>query len=206
MYEERLKKFTNQYDGLSRVYGNDKVFRDFVKMCAISIYNSFSKNQEMEQEYLKTINYYKKEDQKIFPKMFGELVFMYEEAGDIVDILGPFYEREHLGNSHLGHFFTPSHISDLMAEISLEEENILKKNIDKNGFITMSEPTCGAGRYDTFISKGIKKKKYKLSTRLTCNCNRFVRCLCLYGIYSISFVWNTSSCILWKYINTRNAL
>lgn len=153
MYEERLKEFTNLYDELSRVYGNVNVFIDFVKMCAISIYNSFSKNQELEQEYLKTINSYEKEHQNIFPKMFGKLVMMYEEAGDIIDILGPFYEKEHLGNSHLGQFFTPSHISDLMAEISLEDENTLKENIDKNGFITMSEPTCGAGRYDTFISK-----------------------------------------------------
>lgn len=206
MYKERLKKFTNLYEDLSRVYGSDNVFRDFVKMCAISIYNSFSKNQEMEQEYLKTINSYEKEHQNIFPEMFGELVMMYEEAGNIIDILGPFYERQNLANGRLGQVFTPSHISDLIAEISIEDVNTLKKNIDKNGFITMSEPTCGAGRYDTFISKGIKKKKYKLSTRLTCNCNRFVRCLCLYGIYSISFVWNTCSCVLWKYINTRNAL
>ena len=98
--------------------------------------------------------------------MFGELIMMYEESKDIIDILGPFYERENLGNGHLGQFFTPSHISGMMAEMTIEDEN----NIQRNGFITMSEPTCGAGRYDTFSSKGIKKKKYKLSTELTCIC------------------------------------
>lgn len=174
MYKERLKNFTKIYDELSRVYGNANVFMDFVKMCAISIYNSFAKNQEMEEEYLKIINTYKKEHQNIFPKMFGELIMMYEEAGDIIDILGPFYERENFGNSHLGQFFTPSHISDLMAEISIEDENTLKKNIEKNGFITMSEPTCGAGRYDTFNCKIIKEKKYKLPTKFTRICNRFI--------------------------------
>ncbi len=152
MYENRLKTFTKLYDNLSNVYGNVNVFMDFVKMCAIAIYNSFAKNQEMEQEYLRTINSYEKEYQNIFLKMFGELVMMYEEAKDITDILGPFYERENLTNSHLSQFFTPSYVSEMMAEITLEDENTLKNNIKKNGFITMSEPTCGAGRYDTFTS------------------------------------------------------
>ncbi len=170
MYADRLKTFTRLYDDLSNVYDSANVFRDFVKMCAIAIYNSFVKNQEMEQEYIRTINSYEREYQNIFTKMFGELIMMYEEAKDITDILGPFYERNNLGNKHLGQFFTPSPISDLMSEITLENENTLKNNIQKNGFITMAEPTCGAGRYGTFTCKSIRKKKYKLSTGLTCIC------------------------------------
>ena len=170
MYKERLDNFNKLYDKLSNMYGSVNVFMDFVKMCAISLYNAFSKNKEMEQEYLRTINSYEKEYQNIFPKMFGELIMMYEESNDIIDILGPFYEEQNLGNSHLGQFFTPSHISEMMADMILDNETVLKDNIQKNGFITMSEPTCGAGRYDTFISQSIKKKKYKLSARSTCNC------------------------------------
>lgn len=170
MYAENLKNFTKLYDELSIVYGGVNVFMDFVKMCAISIYNSFAKNQEMEQEYLRTINSYEKKHQNIFPKMFGELIMMYEETENITDILGPFYEREHLGNNHLGQFFTPTYVSDFMAELTAENENTLKQNIKNSGFITMNEPTCGAGRYDIIICKNIKKKKYQLSTRPTCNC------------------------------------
>ena len=55
-------------------------------MCAISIYNAFSKNEEMEQEYLRTIKSYSKEEQNLFPKMFGELIMMYEETDEITDI------------------------------------------------------------------------------------------------------------------------
>ena len=53
MYEDRLKTFTRLYDDLSNIYGSVNVFMDFVKMCAISIYNQFAKNQEMEQEYMR---------------------------------------------------------------------------------------------------------------------------------------------------------
>ena len=142
MYEERLKNFTKLYDELSNVYGSVNVFMDFVKMCAISIYNSFSKNQEMEEEYLRIINSYEKEDQLKFPEMFGELIMIYKESEEILDVLGSFYEKENLGNSHLGQFFTPSSVSDFMAEITLEDENTLKNIIKEKGFISICEPAC----------------------------------------------------------------
>ena len=134
------------------------------------IYNSFAKNQEMEQEYLRTINNYEKRHQEIFTIMFGELAMLYQEANDIIDILGQFYEKEHLGNSHLGQFFTPSHISDAMAEMLVGDENILTEKIEKRGFISVCEPTCRCWWYDTFFCKSVKKEKYKLSTKLICIC------------------------------------
>ncbi len=155
MYEEHLKNFTNIYHKLSATYGNN-VFADFVKMCAISIYNSFAKNQDMEKEYLNIINTYKTGEQEMFCKMFSELVMAYEESAQILDILGFFYEKENLGNGELGQFFTPSHISDFMAEINIEEDK-LSKIIAEKGFISMAEPTCGAGRYDIIFRKSIKK-------------------------------------------------
>lgn len=158
MYDERLKNFTKLYNELSIIYGGVNVFIDFVKMCAISIYNSFAKSQEMEQQYLKTINSYRKEHQQIFPKMFGELIMMYEESEDITDILGPFYEREHLGNNRLGQFFTPTHISDFMSEISLEDEQTLKNIINKRGFISMAENACGAGGIILSLAKSLHKR------------------------------------------------
>lgn len=161
MYEQYYKDFYKTFEYLSTRYGEINVFSDFLKMFSISIYNSFAKNQEMEQQYLHTINSYEKEDRELFPKMVANLVMMYQKADDIVDILGPFYEKEHLENKHLGQFFTPSHVSDLMAEISISTDEI-KKIVEEKGFITMHEPTCGAGRYDTFPCQNIEKTRYKL--------------------------------------------
>ena len=166
MYTERLKNFTKLYNELSNIYGSMNIFMDFVKMCSIFIYNSFAQNQEMEQQYLKTINSYRKEHQQIFPKMFSELIMMYEEAEDITDILGPFYERENLGNNRLGQFFTPTHISDAMAEISIEDEQTLKNIINKRGFISMAEPTCGAGGMILSIAKALQKRNINYQQEL----------------------------------------
>ena len=205
MDSKRVKKFTELYDKLSYMYGSVEVFIDFVRMSAISIYNSFAKDSKMEQEYLRTINKYEKEYQDIFPQMLAELIMAYEETDEIVDILGPFYERENLVNRHLGQFFTPTHISEIMTEILLESQDKLNEIIESNGFISILEPACGAGRPDFSYGQNIKKEKHRLSKRYTCSCNRYIRCLCFYDIYSIIFVRNTSYSVLWRYFKTRNS-
>ena len=148
MYEEYLKKFKKDFQYLSSKYGEQTVFADFVKMCAISMYNVFAKNQQMEQEYLNTINAYDKEAQQLIPRMFGNLIMMYQTGGELTDIFSKFYSFEQLGSKKLSQFFTPNHISEFMGQIAVAEEKNLEDIIEKNGFITMSEPSCGAGRYD----------------------------------------------------------
>ncbi|MCI9245659.1 MAG: N-6 DNA methylase [Clostridia bacterium] len=140
--------FTKAYNTLCINYGEYNVFYDFVKMCAITIYNSFAKNQELEQEYLHIINSYSKEEQKLFPKMFCELIMEFERQYKLngpTDILGPIYEMENLKNAQLGQFFTPSHISNCISKITINEIENIEQQIEKNGFITLCEPTCGAG-------------------------------------------------------------
>lgn len=160
------KAFTEAYSTLYPNYGEYSVFYDFVKMCAISIYNTFAKNQELEQQYLHIINSYRKDEQILFPKMFSELIMEFEKKSQVngpTDILGPIYEKEKLSNSHLGQTFTPTHISDFMSEISVAEEININKSIEKNGFITMSDPACRCWWYGTLICQIITKEKYQLS-------------------------------------------
>lgn len=151
MYKEHYKNFEKMYLKLVARYGEYATFYNFVKMSAIAIYNSFAKNQEMEQDYLQTINSYEKEEQQLFPKMLGELIMMYQEAEDIKDILGSFYEKENLGNSHIGQFFTPSHISDFIAKIFVQDDEKLNKALERDGFISVCEPACRCWWYDFII-------------------------------------------------------
>lgn len=195
MYEIKNKEFIKAYDSICYRHDRLKVFSDFVKMCAISIYNTFAKSETMEQEYLRTIKSYSKEEQNLFPKMFGELVMMYEETGEITDILGPIYMNTKSKDKHLGQVFTPAHISDLMAEISLENADTLKHNIEKNGFITMCEPTCGAGGMILSLAKVMKNRDINYQQDLlveaidiadTCTYMTYIQ-LSLYGIPAIVY-------------------
>lgn len=157
MYEDYKKSFQKNFDKLSFKYGEFNIFHDFVKICAISLYNSFSKDQKMEKEYLNTIGCYEKEDIDLFTKMFGDLIMMYQTVGDVVDILGPFYSRENLYNPHLEQYFTPPHIAEVMAHITIDNQENFKQRIKEKGFMTMCEPTCGSGVMIIALAKILKK-------------------------------------------------
>lgn len=198
MYENHVKSFQKIYDSIARNYGEYTVFSDFVKICAISIYNSFAKNSQMEEEYLRTIKKYEKDEQQALSKMFAELVMMYKESKEVTDILGPFYEKEHLGNSHIGQFFTPSHISDLMSEMQIAEEETLRESIDENGFITMCEPSCGAGGMILSFAKALQKRNINYQSDLlveatdiseVCAYMTYIQ-LALYGIPAVVYCGN----------------
>ena len=159
MYGIQNKEFKDLFETLSMRHDRYSVFYDFVKMCAISLYNSFAKNQEKEEEYLKIINSYQKEEQEIFVKMFAKLIEMYNDSKDIIDILGPMYMTVKSKSDKLGQVFTPAHISDLMAKLMISKNN-LQEEIKEKGFITVNDPTCGASRYDTILCQSIKRTKY----------------------------------------------
>ena len=100
----------------------------------------------MEKEYLRTINSYNKEEQSLFIKMFSELIMMFEESKEVVDLLGPIYMNTKSKDSKLGQVFTPEHIAELMAKITMGDEQIFNSQIEKNGFVTVLDPACGSGR------------------------------------------------------------
>lgn len=146
MYGIKNKEFINAYDAICKKNDRLKVFSDFVKICSISIYNAFAQNQEMEKEYLRTINSYNKEEQSLFIKMFSELIMIFEESKEVVDLLGPIYMDTKSKDSKLGQVFTPEHVAELLARIAMGDEKSFKNQIEKNGFVTVLDPACGSGR------------------------------------------------------------
>ena len=155
MYKQYLKEFKNDFKNIALKYDEHTLLYDFVKMVAISIYNAIAHNEQMEKEYLLTIKKYDKETQQIIPRMYANLVLAYETAGEIIDIFSVFYEEGGFRNKHLAQYFTPNHISMFMGEIAIAMEKNLDEIIEKKDFITMMEPTCGAGRIDTGLCKSI---------------------------------------------------
>ena len=52
---------------LGRKYGNHEAFRDVVTCCAYSFANAVDFKKEREDEYLRIINKYSDDEQKLFP-------------------------------------------------------------------------------------------------------------------------------------------
>lgn len=139
--EEIVKIITN----MSGKYAPILIFEDFVKLATIAISNSTDVIhtkiwQKREQQYESIISKYTIEEFENFVKILGILVNLFEK--EIYDYLGEIYMKCEMGNSRTGQFFTPFHLSELTAKLSIDDIEKLKKTDD---IITLNEPTCGGG-------------------------------------------------------------
>lgn len=198
MYEVKNKEFLKTFDELCYMHDRLNIFSDFVKLCAISIHNSFALNSKLEQEYLNTINSYQKEEQDLFSKMYAELVMVFENESTnnnrIIDILGPIYEQEKLSTTQLGQFFTPTHISEFCTK-SILVDNEISQIIKNKGFLSLTEPTCGAGGLILSFANELRKKNINYQNSLLvyatdiadiCTYMTYIQ-LSLYGIPAIVY-------------------
>lgn len=119
------------------------MWRDFVVMFACSLSNPVDKSHydEREKRYLKIINKYNREEQQLFPELAAHTVMALEENPE-QDFLGGIFMELGLGDGKNGQFFTPYHICDLMAKITVDD---VSKEIEEKGYVTIHDPCCGAG-------------------------------------------------------------
>ncbi len=138
-FEETRKEFLDIFRNVAMYKHRYDVFRDFVTMAAISLRNAMLKDEDLEQEYLRIIASYEKDDQLQFPKLLALLVELLEH--EPTDVLGGLFELLELTSKDKGQFFTPNTISQFMSKI-LGCDDL--EHLDKP-FITLSDPACGAG-------------------------------------------------------------
>ena len=73
------------------------------------------------------------------------------------DFLGSMYHRLNLHQEQKGQFFTPYHVSHLMAELQFDNDSI-QKHLSEKGYISVNDPTCGAGALLIAFANVAKKK------------------------------------------------
>ncbi len=123
-----------------------QVFSDFVLLCQIAISNAIpgaNQIEKREKMYAQTIARYEKDEVSVFPKLFGCVVEALEE-NTFQDYLGDLYMRMELGSHWHGQFFTPYHLCEAMARISIHSEDI-QNTLNDKGWVSVLDPACGAG-------------------------------------------------------------
>lgn len=137
------KEFLRVFKQLTNRHRSWDVWRDFIVMYACALSNPVDKQHYDEREalYLRTIKKYNKQEQPLFSELAAHTVMALEENPE-QDFLGSIYMSLNLGNQHNGQFFTPYHVCELMAEVSMQD-TVLK--IEKEGYMTINDPCCGAG-------------------------------------------------------------
>lgn len=133
-------------------YSAYEVFADWVKMAAISISNTtsptFSRTwKERERTYIATAGRYSREELMAFSRLTGLLAVALED--DMQDVLGAVYMRSGMGSSAAGQFFTPFHLQELVANLTVE---------DQDGHYVINEPSCGSGGMIIAAAKVLRER------------------------------------------------
>ena len=127
-----------------------KFVSDLFECGAIAISNAVDlvQKNEREERYLQIIRNYKPTHQKslaeIFAKVYALLASVVYDNGRFNDNLGEIFMRCNLGNKIAGQFFTPYHISELMARVTIDKTLVKEKTAD-DGILTVNDPCCGGG-------------------------------------------------------------
>ncbi len=131
-----------------------QIFTDWVQCMAYALENSChpffhdARWKKQEEEYLQIITGYKDKGER-FSRMYANLEMALTE--EIKDILGEVYMESGCGSKITGQFFTPFHVSKMMARLSLND-------IDLSKPITLHEPSCGAGGAIIATAAGLKER------------------------------------------------
>lgn len=132
------------------------LFYDFVTLSSCTLRNSVKGirphlfSQEVEEEYFRIQKKYSKDEMLKFAHLLGILIQLLESHEMPYDVLGYMYMTYGYGNGHLGQFFTPPEISDLMADITIDVESA----VESQGYFTATDPACGSG---TMMLSCVKK-------------------------------------------------
>ena len=129
-------------DEVGRRHSRHTVFRDFVTMSAVALSKADLRQAEAREErYMQTVAKYSREEACQIAHMFAEL----QEGLHVAprDILGEIFMQLEIGNSRMGQFFTPHHICELMASLTISDD--IEAKVARHGFVTIHEPASGSG-------------------------------------------------------------
>lgn len=180
--KEDLKEYGYYLQSLSASHSVFTVFDDFLTMivCSLSM-------QRKEEEYLKTVGKYTKEEVDLFCKAYASLILQMEN-NPLNDPFGGYFE-EYLYNERNGQFFTPQTVSDFMAQITMTGGEVGNK---------VNDPACGSGRLFLSVAK-IDRKKYFVGSDIDLMCCKMTLInLCFNSLQGEVYHMNTLSLEIWR--------
>ena len=127
----------------SGAYTPHQIFRDWIECLALATANASTIHHDKiwerrEEIYSATMRKYDGKMVDTFAEMTAGLIDLYENGFD--DYLGDIYMKAGCGSGVLGQFFTPYHLSKLMAEMAIP----VKEYSEAEPY-TLNEPSCGGG-------------------------------------------------------------
>lgn len=158
-FKEDQKAFVKEFMTLCETRNSWKVWRDYLTITAISISNAVDHRdnvrEKREQDYMSVIGTYQKSEVDTFCRLFSETMLALDKNPE-QDFLGEIYMGLGLGQNQKGQFFTPWHVAEMMGLMSYGER--IEECIEKKGYVSVNDPTCGAGVMLLAFASACKKE------------------------------------------------
>lgn len=154
---EIKKEIIADINKLSGSYSPYDVFSDWIKCCSIAICNQVHMIhgktwKDRERAYIDTIRKYPEGTEYKFAVMMCRLTDLLDQ--EMTDALGEIYMEGGMGSKMAGQFFTPFHVSEMTAKMSLLETI---DTWDGQSTIHMTEPSTGGGGMIIGAAKVLKE-------------------------------------------------
>lgn len=151
---DKKKEIINRINKIAGKYSSYEVFTDWIRCSALAMSNAVTDREmkiwdDREKMYLDTVCRYTKDEVHMFTEMLGLLAMALEE--DMEDVLGNIYMMSGMGSKASGQFFTPFHLSELVAECSVGDA-------DEDVRYRIHEPSCGGGGMVIAAAKVLKAR------------------------------------------------
>lgn len=134
--EDARREFMNVFRTTAYAHHRRDVFRDFVNLAARELDLCRVRSDQNIREAKAICDRYRPEDMQAFSTLFNLMVDAL--GGPLDDFLGGVFMELELGSDAMAQYFTPFHVSQLLAGLSYTRE-------PARDIIMLHEPSCGAG-------------------------------------------------------------
>jgi len=139
--EPEMSEFHKLMDKIAYSRSHWEVFIDFLQMTTCAMISENVKECAREKQYLEITQRYHKEDLQMFSGLLGQAMkFMSRTNRECLSELWEVYAA----NAKLGQFFTPWHVCEFMAKISVSSIDWSKYSPARKCWI--NDCACGGGR------------------------------------------------------------
>ncbi len=154
--------FIKILENIDRSKSRQENFRNFCEMayCAIAKKTQINEKKAnvLEERYMEIVGTYSdKDDVRKMPELLTWATLAISEGG--CDFLGEIAGEIEALDKQSGQFFTPYHVSKMMAQIQMPD---IGGWIKKNGFFSLSDPAAGAGCMILAVADMVEELGYDL--------------------------------------------
>ncbi|WP_423241945.1 N-6 DNA methylase [Pantoea agglomerans] len=163
--DEARRRFISVFRDTARSLRRWEVFSDFITLAASELDMARIRTPENIEQSRKICAKYSGSDLSNLHALFCLMVCALEAK--FHDFLGAIFMELELGDDRNGQYFTPYHVQSLLAKLLRPD---VDETIRREGFVTVSDPACGAAGMIVAYAENLLEAGYNPSEHMFGSC------------------------------------